>query len=569
MALTFLSIIGCQKDSDNFVPHNSSTVQTDIFGIVTDTNDEPIADALIKCNGKTTQSDQYGIYRLSDVTTDTKHNFLSITKDGYFKGNRVFRSSHKKELTLKTQLVSQNFDLSFNASSGGNVSKDKITLTFEPGSVMVEESKADYNGSVTVAMHYMDPTELDTYEQMPGDLSATDLNSNIVTLQSFGMVYVELKSQSGDQLQIKTGKEVTMTADLPSAILSKASNEIPMWHFDNETGLWKEEGKANLINNQYVAKVSHFSCWNYDAPYPSIILSGRVVDANNNPLPGLHVWVSVLTEYGGGHGGTDTDGTFSGRVTKDQILSFKVLDANCGLATPIYETEIGPFSVDTDLGDIVVAISDGDYLQVNADFIDCDGNAIVEGFVTLGPSYYSIIDGSIDISIPICPTIDYSLVATDQIGLQSIDPIALETPGTNDLGTVSVCGIDIDYIKVNCPDLGIAVTLTDSIALSLNGTSKYLEGFSYQQNLYNSIGLSYSDNSSTEFEEGTFNLTTPFNFDNGANGASIFDLVSGTITITQGGTNGSVIIGNYNLIAKDIGTELEHNFTGSFRYTYY
>ena len=81
--------------------------------------------------------------------------------------------------------------------------------------------------------------------------------------------------QSGEKLQLKTGKTAEIAAQIPAKILGEAPSEIAMWYFDNGLGLWKEEGKAKKENGKYIANVSHFSCWNYDYYLPSIILSGQ------------------------------------------------------------------------------------------------------------------------------------------------------------------------------------------------------------------------------------------------------------------------------------------------------
>ena len=42
----------------------------------------------------------------------------------------------------------------------------------------------------------------------------------------------------------------------------KLELEFFLWYFDEDAGLWKEEGSATLSGNVYTANVSHLSYWN-------------------------------------------------------------------------------------------------------------------------------------------------------------------------------------------------------------------------------------------------------------------------------------------------------------------
>jgi hypothetical protein len=100
---------------------------------------------------------------------------------------------------------------------------------------------------------------------MPGDLVGLNENNERGALGSLGMVAVELVSASGDPLQVKEGKKVTMKVNVPAAMLATAPATIPMWYFDEARGYWTREGSAELQGNQYVTEVPHFSFWNCDA----------------------------------------------------------------------------------------------------------------------------------------------------------------------------------------------------------------------------------------------------------------------------------------------------------------
>ncbi|MEE9439919.1 MAG: carboxypeptidase-like regulatory domain-containing protein, partial [Saprospiraceae bacterium] len=280
-----LVLASCIKDSEEFVPINGErSVTGDIFGIVTDTIGQPVEGALVFFGSRTKTTNQLGVYQFKNVKIDVKHNFLNIEKAGYFKATKTFRSvKEKSEILLKTLLMAKDFDRSINSEEGGIVEKGRTTLTFPAGSIVDEATGELYSGEVKVALQFLYPNDALIDQMMPGDLTAVDKDGIYSVLTSFGMNYVELQSESGAKLQIKEGKSVTMTSNVPLALLDDAPSEIKMWSFDTNTGLWKEEGVGQLSDGAYTGEVTHFSCWNYDSSLRSIIVNGRVVDQDGNP----------------------------------------------------------------------------------------------------------------------------------------------------------------------------------------------------------------------------------------------------------------------------------------------
>ena len=135
----------------------------------------------------------------------------------------------------------------------------------------------EYSGEVKVFAKYLDPSKLETLEEMPGDLTGVDSEGNMMGLTSFGMLAVELTSQDNNEVYLPVGEKARITMPVPADLLGHAPETIPLWHFDEEIGTWLEEGSAQLVGDQYVGEVEHFSFWNCDYPYELVNLKGFVV----------------------------------------------------------------------------------------------------------------------------------------------------------------------------------------------------------------------------------------------------------------------------------------------------
>lgn len=293
--LLLLTLIaqGCRKNdnggnTDNpppipELPKEGVLVSTNVFGRIVDELDKPLSGVTVTGGGKTTNTDENGIYMLTGVQLDQARAYLTAIKQGYFKGSRIFqpikngmsKPSLIKMLTMKSIGT-------INAATGGAAEST--------GGIKIElpASAIDgYTGQVNVVANYVNPTSPDFFARMPGDLAANNAANQRGALISYGMSHLDLLDDKGNKLTIKAGKEVTVTLPVPQKLQSSATTTIDMWYFDETTGIWKQEGKGTYQNGKYVGKVTHFSVWNYDHWNPLMILPTflRWILINTSSLP--------------------------------------------------------------------------------------------------------------------------------------------------------------------------------------------------------------------------------------------------------------------------------------------
>ena len=71
--------------------------------------------------------------------------------------------------------------------------------------------------------------------------------------------------------------------------------------------------------------------------------------------PAIQTQVTIESGvYGVGYGWTNSDGSFSGKVPKGEVLTLKVYNTLCGGDEEIVEIEIGPFTNKTILEDNII-----------------------------------------------------------------------------------------------------------------------------------------------------------------------------------------------------------------------
>jgi hypothetical protein len=99
------------------------------------------------------------------------------------------------------------------------------------------------------------------------------------------MTKVEMKDNAGNALQLKDGKEAQLTFPIPESLKDKTPNQIPLWSFNESTGLWEEEGIATLQNGVYVGTVKHFSWVNLDWPETRVTVNIKVKTTTGKVVP--------------------------------------------------------------------------------------------------------------------------------------------------------------------------------------------------------------------------------------------------------------------------------------------
>ena len=265
---SMLVFASCKKDDPITTPpvnndRNFSQVITSVSGLVMNQNNQPVEGATITFGSKTTLTDGEGLFKIEDVMVMENQAFVKVDKDGYFHGSRTFFAYANEMEFVRITLLEKTIQGTVDASGGTVSTPEGVKLNF-PANAVADANGNPYNGTVQVAAQYLDPSANDIFQIMPGSLRGVTEENNEEGLTTYGMVAVELIGSGGEQLNVADGKTVQLTMPVASAQQGSAPSEIPLWYFDEDQGIWKEEGKATLQGNVYVGEVAHFTFWNCD-----------------------------------------------------------------------------------------------------------------------------------------------------------------------------------------------------------------------------------------------------------------------------------------------------------------
>ncbi|MBO9203532.1 MULTISPECIES: carboxypeptidase regulatory-like domain-containing protein [Niastella] len=459
LVATLLITFSCQKSShgepDPNDPNNPNTpaieyVTAGVSGRVVDDQNQPVNAAVVKVGTATATTDIDGNFTINNVRLNKNAGLVKVEKDGFFLGSRTIVVNTGVLNNVTIQLITKKVAGTVN-NSGGNVTVPSGgTIAFTGNSFTNTGNNSAYTGTVSVSAFFINPEASNFKDIMPGALRGVRTTNEETGLQSFGMMAVELNGAGGEKLQLAAGKTATLTFPIPAGLLSQAPPTIPLWSFNDSSGLWKEEGTATKQGNNYVGTVSHFSFWNCDFPFGVVDFKAIIKDQNGKPFyPGqvtLRVKSDSLTSYG--YGNTDSTGWVGGKVPLNKTLVMYVYN-KCNI--PLYTKEIGPFTANVDLGIVTVNNSGSTAVNLSGNAINCNATPVSNGFVDvfIDNMHYRATtksDGTFAINFTRCigtPTTAV-LTAYDLSNNQSGTPTNVSvTSGNVNAGLLTACGTSI------------------------------------------------------------------------------------------------------------------------------
>ena len=353
-------------------------IVTSLMGRILDEKGDPMKDAEVSAGSRMVVTDQYGIFRIQEVTVSEQSSFISVKKSGYLMGSRTVVSQAGGNAFMQIKMVRKVLKASFNAGDGASIYIANSASVKFPANAITDAAGELYRGRVFVYGTLYDPTTADFNDIMPGDLRGITADSQATALKSYGMINVVLETEAGEALQLAKGKTAQIAVPVASGLVSSAPGEIPLWHFSEVDGKWREEGKAVFRDGIYHGEVSHFSTWNCDVPYKYVFVKINVRSLKGVSVPYSRVTITDKQTGSWEDGYTDSLGSVTMPVPKDQPLEIRVLN-ECYQVLGV--TEVGKVTSDNEI--IIVTIKQDNLIYVTGTVTSCGGERVAAGNVSL------------------------------------------------------------------------------------------------------------------------------------------------------------------------------------------
>lgn len=486
------------------ISHTPDLYVGSISGKVVNENLEPLAEVNINVRGEEISTDENGYFNLRDIQLDAQGTLITASRENYWTITKLVVPSKAQQNQTRIMLRPKEELKIIEAVDGGMINfKDEVKIDFPANAFTTTDGDA-YDGNVEIAVNYIDPTDENFGIMSPGDFRAFDAQSELQTLLSLGMAGVELKGANDVSLELKPDMAATLYIKVPDGTNAE---EVPLWHLDEASGYWLEEGVARQEGDFYVGEVSHFSWWNCDLPFSAVKLSGTVVNNSGIGIGGLQVSI-ILEEdmWNLGAEYTGDRGLFCGWIPKDENLIIQIKD-ECG--NIIFEDAIGAFSEDTNLSSIVIAGQN--VIEVCGNLVDCNSELVSNGYLVVqhqGNKTFIPVDasGNFCSTVSICEATTFDLYGIDlSSGLQGL--ISTYDISDNPLGNLELSTCDqvasiFSYQIDNEPEILIVdfVISLDADGILGFGSSSEVHG------IYPSVIIDGKNWGSPDFSFSYFNI---------------------------------------------------------------
>lgn len=330
-----------------------------LSGIVRDASGTPIEGVSIVSGSSAATTNTDGFFEFDQIQVVSVLNDRSVvrfSKAGYFDVVRSMDADDDAADGASWEVVmckKENNDFTsiktYSSSSDQTLQAGEMKIDMPQDGYKVDGTGAGYTGKVKSEMVYLDPNNERFAEMIPGgDLAAVRSDNSSAQLVSYGMTDLNMYAENSDKLQLKDGCKAKLTFPIPAGMGENPPASIPLWSFNEKTGLWEEEGSAALQGNVYVGEVAHFSWVNLDYPEDQGTVYGYVKDDTGKILPGVRLNIGQL---------------LTSTVTQSNGYYSHIVPANTDFSITVKDLYYG--GIDQKVSVKVPALSPGEKRQVD------------------------------------------------------------------------------------------------------------------------------------------------------------------------------------------------------------
>ncbi len=535
------------------------TFKTQVMGFVYNEEGKPMQGVKVSGGGETTITDNYGVFLLSNAAFTGDFCYIKAEKNGYFIGSNTVHGQAGQELLTEITMQAQDNIVVYPSGEAKEIVLSNGSVVSFPANAIKKAEGSLYNGNVHVAVATIHPDDKNFLRLIPGgDLRAYTLAGENVQLYSFGMLNVELFDDAGNKLQLASGKEATLTFPISPTQIAAATATMPLWYFDEEKGVWIEDGMAYKKGNTYVGNVKHFTPFNIDRPEVRARVKAKIINCYGTPLANAALKIDQRRYF------TNSFGEFTGLTFANAPFEIEYYDKDAKGYTVIHKSAGAKGNnALTDLG--VLRAGSVCETTIITKVVDCAGELFTGYAIISSPDFVGtittpIIGGELNItsSAITANNIEISLYSPNTQAIV-VRQVLIAQKAVNNIDKIVVCPENVGANKI-----GFSFTYTDGQTTKTFEVKKpdmAVASYSISQNLTTITFISNTtpaDNISIRFSgklQGSFdNIDTK-------KPAVTMDLKSQGLSVKSYTDNVSVTA------YGEVGQEIKGTFTGRYLFS--
>ncbi|HXJ19534.1 MAG TPA: hypothetical protein VMT03_04805 [Polyangia bacterium] len=360
VVIGLIALSGCGGGSKKASAPATATLLGSVKSVGTTT---PVPLATISVGDVVVQTNESGWFVIPDLPEGDRV-LVNIEADGMVPTQRVVELSALGRTFLDARLFPMATAVKVDPTTGGTVTSGRAKLVVGPGTLTTMGGAAP-SGMASVSLTIIDPTSREQRLATPGDFSGVMQGQDAIqSLESFGMIYLSMTDEAGDELTFAPSSPATVSIPAPTGGGAPLTT-TPTWTYDQDSGLWVSAGTATYDTGTqtYTTTIDRPRYWNCDQPYATACWTGQVVTPEGMPAPaGIKVAAEGTNYIGESISWTDDNGRFAVRVmasTATRSATARVYAEGTGryadLPSTATPTVLASTGTCTDLGSIQLA----------------------------------------------------------------------------------------------------------------------------------------------------------------------------------------------------------------------
>jgi endo-1,3-1,4-beta-glycanase ExoK len=215
---------------------------------------------------------------------------------------------------------------SLDAERGGKLTFPGGTINFPPRALVDEAGRA-VRGKVRVSFSALDVSDRRQVRSAPGDFTARMRDNKIRQLETFGVFEVFVEAANGRRANLARGRKASVELFIPRALRRRVPAAVGLFSFDQNSGLWVEEGTLEIAPDLtlFATNINSLTpVWNADMVLDTTCIKLKILDCDCHlppVIPGSRVEATGLDYSGFSKGNTDTQGEICLPVKRNATVS--------------------------------------------------------------------------------------------------------------------------------------------------------------------------------------------------------------------------------------------------------
>lgn len=453
----FISVLGvsCQRDTTTteettpIIDPPQESIIGSLEGVITNASGLPLNEADVFIGASSTQTNEEGKFAFTDIPLYADGTKIEVEKVGYFSSIRTVNAREGQINHMSLSLLSKNLVFEFETTQGQRIYLEEAFIDLPSGEYTYQDGGV-FNGIVTVTGRWVDPSKLMNINAIPGDLKGYALDNTLQALSPFSLFVLELTDDNGIQLLLPKDAEANVNLPIPNAFRIVAPDELPLWYFDEDNGVWIEEGTVDRSGDFYVGQVSHFTFWTCSLSKISVEINGQL-NLNGQPLSETLLRFYDSDQTFKAEILTSSEGAFNVEVPRDTDIFLEVYH-ECSSAVQSYE--LGSFATPETLDPISLEVA-AENVKIEGQVLDCGGQPNSNAFVKIILDdrkylYRTDSEGNFSIAFADCDNTELQICAIDVSNSLISEPLTVDLSSFGNVNSLQTClpfatGFDIEY----------------------------------------------------------------------------------------------------------------------------